>query len=268
MGCEPAVYLIDDGSQDGTAERARQAGADRVIRHAVNQGLGAAVRTGLAAARADGADIVVKLDADLQHDPSDIAALVRPLVDGGADVVYGDRFPKLEYRMPLVRRLGNAVFTGLLRWLTGWPVRDGQPGIFAVNRAYLEGFFLPGDYNYTQQILVDSYHRGMRFAHVPVTFRRRTAGESFISYRYPFKVLPQIVMVLAGDKPMKVFAPIGVAFLAVALTVFCWELALWLTDRAAKPVENVNLVLGTGLFGLQTLFFGILAELIVRRPRG
>jgi glycosyltransferase involved in cell wall biosynthesis len=268
MGCTVSICLVDDGSRDDTAERARQAGVDRVIGHSVNQGLGAAVRTGLAAARADGAEIVVKLDADLQHDPADIAAMVRPLVDGTADVVYGNRFQRLEYRMPLVRRLGNAVFTALLRWLTRWPVRDGQPGIFAVNRAYLDGFFLPGDYNYTQQILVDAYHRGLRFAHVPVTFRRRTTGASFISYRYPFKVLPQIVLVLAGVKPMKVFAPIGVAFLVVALAVFGWELGLWLTDRAAKPVENVNLVLGTGLFGLQTLFFGILAELIVRRPRG
>jgi glycosyltransferase involved in cell wall biosynthesis len=238
-----------------------------VIRHRVNQGLGAAVRSGLTAARAGGADIVVKFDADLQHDPADIAALLAPILGDEADVVYGNRFERLEYAMPWVRRAGNALFTRLMRWLTGWPLRDSQPGIFAVDRAYLEGFYLPGDYNYTQQILLDAYHRGLRFAHVPVAFRRRATGESFVSYRYPFKVLPQIVMVLAGVRPMKVFAPIGLAFLAVALGVFGWELAVWVRGEAARPVENVNLVLGTGLFGLQTLFFGILAELIVRRPR-
>ena len=267
LGCSLSIYIVDDGSSDDTGNLARQAGAERVIRHPVNQGLGAAVRSGLTAAHGDGADIVVKFDADLQHDPADLVAMVRPLLDDEADVVYGNRFERLEYRMPLVRRLGNAAFTGLMRWLTGWPLRDSQPGIFAVGRPYLERFYLPGDYNYTQQILLDAYHRGLRFAHVPVAFRKRATGESFVSYRYPFKVLPQIVMVLVGVKPMKVFAPIGVAFLMLAASVFSWELVRWLGGDAARPVENVNLVLGAGLFGLQTLFFGILAELIVRRPR-
>ena len=64
---------------------------------------------------------------------------------------------------------------------------------------------------------------------------------------------------------MKLFAPIGLAFIGVAAGVFAVELGLWLAGRAPKPVEHVNLVLGGGLFGLQTLFFGILAQLIVER---
>ncbi len=266
-GIDLRVYVVDDGSRDGTRRLAGEAGAHRVLRHRVNRGLGAAVRTGLAAARADGADVAVKFDADLQHDPADIRELLRPILDDEADVVYGNRFERIEYRMPLVRRAGNIVFTGLMRWLTGWPVRDSQPGIFAVGRAYLEVFFLPGDYNYTQQVLLDAYLKGMRFEQVPVTFRRRTTGRSFVSFRYPFKVLPQIVMVLVGVRPMRVFAPLGVAFLAVATAVGGWQAAEWALGEAAKPVRSVNLVLGTGLFGLQTLLFGLLAELVVRKCR-
>jgi len=71
------IYVVDDGSTDNTYKLACEAGANRVLRHRVNQGLGAAIRTGLLAARADEADIVVKLDADLQHDPGDIFALIR-----------------------------------------------------------------------------------------------------------------------------------------------------------------------------------------------
>ena len=152
-----------------------------------------------------------------------------------------------------------------MRWLTGWPLRDSQPGIFALNRSYLEVFRLPGDYNYTQQLLLDAYHKGMRFAHVPVTFRERTTGRSFVSLKYPFKALPQIAMVLVGVRPMKLFAPIGLGFMALGALIFGGELALWLAGRATKPVEHVNFVLGTGLFGLQTLFFGLLAQLIVER---
>ena len=267
IGLELRVYVVDDGSTDGTLKAAREAGADRVLRHRTNRGLGAAVRTGLVSARADGAVIAIKFDADLQHDPQDILKLIQPILADEADVVYGDRSEGIEYSMPLVRRAGNFCFTRLMRWLTGWPLRDSQPGILALSQVYLDQFFLPGDYNYTQQILLDAYHKGMRFEHVPVTFRKRETGQSFISLSYPFKVLSQMVLVLTGVKPMKVFAPLGLFFVAVAAGVFAWELGGWLLGSAVKPVRSVNFVLGTGLFGLQTLFFGLLAEMIVRRNR-
>ena len=62
-------------------------------------------------------------------------------------------------------------------------------------------------------LLLDAFHKGMRFAHVPVTFRERTTGRSFVSLAYPFKALPQIAMVLVGVRPMKLFAPIGLSFM-------------------------------------------------------
>jgi glycosyltransferase involved in cell wall biosynthesis len=267
IGVDASVYVIDDGSKDGSGELARKAGADRVLRHKVNHGLGAAIRTGLRGARSDGADIAVKFDADLQHDPADIAELIRPILEDEADVVYGNRFDRIEYRMPLLRRLGNRFFTALMRFLTGWPLKDSQPGIFAVSRDYLEVFHLPGDYNYTQQVLLDAYHNGMRFAHVPVAFRKRVTGRSFISLKYPFKVGYQILLVLVGAQPMKVFAPIGLLALATALAVFVVEIVRFLAGSNDKPVVHVNLVLGALVLGLQTFFFGILAELIVRRNR-
>lgn len=262
------VYVINDGSRDATASIAAEAGAARVVTHKLNRGLGAAIRTGLTTARNDGADLVIKFDADLQHDPSDIPALLAPFDDDVADVVYGNRFNRIDYKMPLVRSVGNRVFLQLMRWLTGWPLRDSQPGIFAVNRAYLDVFNLPGDYNYTQQILLDAYLNKMRFDHVDVAFRRRETGKSFISFRYPFKVLPQILMVLVAVRPLRVFAPIAFAFLALGAAVFGVEIAQYMLDPSlGKPVRSVNLVLGTGLFGVQTLFFGLLAELIVMTRR-
>ncbi len=263
-GWDAKVYVVDDGCTDATRQLAEEAGAHRVISHKTNRGLGAAVRTGLTAARNDGADIAVKFDADLQHDPNDIPNLIQPIVEDAADIVYGNRFSRIEYKMPPVRSIGNKVFRQLMRWLTGWPLKDSQPGIFAVNKSYLDVFSMPGDYNYTQQILLDAYLKGMRFEHVDVAFRKRETGKSFISLKYPFKVLPQILMVLIAVRPLRVFAPVGIAFLAIGGLVFCWELAGFLFTHAyAKPVRSVNLVLGTGLFGMQTLFFGLLAELIV-----
>jgi hypothetical protein len=270
-GLKLEVVVIDDGSADGTAQAAESAGADRVITHRQNLGLGAAVRSGLNAAAAEEADVFLKIDADLQHNPEDILAVIAPIVAGDADLVYGERFSKISYKMPVIRRVGNIAFRGLMRWLTKWPIQDSQPGIFAVSGAYLEIYDIPGDYNYTQQILLDAYLKGMRFAHVSVDFDQRRAGKSFVSLLYPFKVLPQIVLVIAMTKPMKIFGTCGVLFLLLGTAVFVVQLGQWMLGAAEKPVTNVNLVLGACLFGLQMLFFGILAKLVVltrasRRP--
>jgi glycosyltransferase involved in cell wall biosynthesis len=266
-GHELTIMVVNDGSTDDTARIGADAGADRVVTHKVNQGLGAAVRTGFAYARRLGADIVVKFDGDFQHDPNDVPDLIAPILADEADVVYGNRFKRIEYRMPFVRRAGNLVFTWLMRRLTRWPLKDSQPGILAVNRAYLADFSMPGDYNYTQQILVDAYHRGLRFCHVPVAFRKRMTGRSFVSLKYPLKVLPQIVRVLVCVKPLHVFGLIGLAFLLLALVLMGSDLAKWATGVAHKPLSSVAGIIGLTLFGLQTLFFGLLADLIVQRGK-
>lgn len=267
IGVDLSVYVIDDGSTDATGVLARGAGADRVLKHRVNQGLGAAVRTGLRAARDEGFDLLVKVDADLQHRPEEIVDLVSPILEDQADIVYGNRMEGIQYPMPFLRRVGNLVFSWLMRWLTQWPLKDSQPGIFAVSGEYLRVFNIPGDYNYTQQVLLDAYHKHMRFEHVPVTFRERTSGRSFVSLKYPLKVLPQILLVIVSIKPLKIFVPIGLAFVLLGCGVFSVQLVWWWLGHTSRPVENVNLVLGSGLFGVQTVFFGILAELVVQARR-
>ncbi len=266
-GYELIVHVINDGSTDSTEKLANKNGDTLVISHKKNEGLGSAVRTGLISANRVNADIVVKFDADLQHDPNDILKLINPIQHDEADIVYGNRFEKINYKMPIIRKIGNNVFTKLMKWLTGWPVMDSQPGIFAVNKMFLDNFYLPGDYNYTQQILLDAYHRNLRFSHVLVTFNKRDKGKSFISLGYPIKVIPQIIQVIIGIKPLKVFGPIGWFFLSLGFLVFMFQMIMYILGYTQKPVENVNLVLGSFLFGLQILCFGFLADLIVKFNR-
>lgn len=267
LGFELFVYVVDDGSIDNTYSLAQDAGADRLIKHKTNTGLGAAVRTGLLAAKKEHADIVVKFDADLQHDPRDIIPLIKPILYDEADVVYGNRFEQISYKMPVLRKVGNKVFTKLMGLLTNWPLKDSQPGIFAVNNDYLTVFNLPSDYNYTQQILLDAYHQGMRFAHVPISFHRRTTGISFVSLKYPLKVLPQLFLVVISIKPLKIFYPVGLSCLLFVAALSSVEFTLWLVGKTIKPIAHSNFVLGLGFFGLQTFFFGLLAELIVRTSK-
>ena len=260
-----SIIIINDGSSDNTGDLAKQFGADTVLTHPINLGLGAAVRTGIQVSQDREFDIVVKIDADLQHDPEDVLKIIRPILADEADIVFGNRV--LEYRMPFVRRVGNFLFSRVMRWLTGWPLADSQPGIFCINQRYAAVSFIPGDYNYAQQILIDAHHNHMRFAHVPVAFRRRTTGNSFVSLKYPFEVVPQIVIAIAAVKPLRIFLPMGLLLLATGGVIFLVQLMSWLFGNSTKPVENVNLVLGLLLFGVQTLFFGILAELIVQTRR-
>ena len=258
------IHVINDGSTDTTKNIAEKFEEVKVISHKKNMGLGAAVRTGLLSADKINANIVVKYDADLQHEPNDIIALIKPICDDEADIVYGNRFKNIKYKMPIIRKIGNKFFTKLMKLMTGWPVMDSQPGILAVNDAFLTNFYLPGDYNYTQQILLNAYHRHLRFDHVPVTFKRRDSGKSFVSFIYPFKVIPQIIQVIIGIKPLKIFGPIGWFFLSMSFIVFTYQIILFFLNSAEKPVENVNFVLGSFLFGLIILCFGFLADLVVK----
>lgn len=266
-GHEVFIVVINDGSTDNTGQVLKELSVDHLLEHPSNQGLGSAVRTGLQFCRAQKADIAIKIDADLQHEPSDVLKIIEPIVEGTADIVYGNRFEKIDYKMPLIRRWGNAVFTGLIRWLTKWPVKDGQPGLFAVNHVYLSVCYLPGDYNYTQQILLDGYHKGMRFTTRPVHFHKREKGSSFVTLAYPLRVLPQLLLVLVSIRPMRIFLPVGISLLALSLTLFFSEIYLWMERYTTKPVMHVNLVGGLFMFGMQIILFGLLAEVVVRFRR-
>lgn len=129
-----AIVVVDDGSGDATAERAKEAGAV-VLRHGLNRGQGAALRTGTEAALKLGADIVLHVDADGQHDPETIPALLAPIKEGKADVVFGSRFLGVESQgMPLLRRavlFAGGVFSNVV---LGIPRRmtDPQSGLRAM----------------------------------------------------------------------------------------------------------------------------------------
>ncbi len=124
-----AVVVVDDGSTDKTSLEARNAGAT-VVRHMENSGAGAATMTGLEAARLLGAEAVVTLDADEQHDPHDIPLLLRPILDNTADIVFANRFG-LRNRIPSIRRLFNAIGNVVTFLATGLFVKDSQCGFKA-----------------------------------------------------------------------------------------------------------------------------------------
>jgi glycosyltransferase involved in cell wall biosynthesis len=162
------VIVVDDGSTDGTAERARNAGAD-VIVHARNRGKGHAVRTGLA--RAFEADVthVLLLDGDMQHLPAEARSLLDEAERSGADVVIGERMFDRS-RMPASRYHANRLGSRALSWFVGVPVRDTQCGFRVFRTDMLRSFPLHATgYEIETEMLVKVRRRGGRIAAVPVS---------------------------------------------------------------------------------------------------
>lgn len=262
-GFKIQVLVVDDGCTDKTVEVARRAGADRIISHPQNLGLGAGTRSGMREAYKMGADIALKMDADFQHDPLDIEKVIEPIMLNRADLVFGSRFAgKINYRMPIIRYVGNKTFTWLMRLLTGWKITDAQTGLMVYARAYLAVFSMPGNYNPPQQTLIDAFHKKMRYAEVPVVFHPRTTGKSFVSLKYPFKVATQIIQIFMITAPLKVFMPIGLLSLGAGCLLGIVEAGMLLTGALDAMHKGSIIVLI--LFGIQALFFGFLADLVIQ----
>jgi glycosyltransferase involved in cell wall biosynthesis len=186
---EVRVIVVDDGSRDGSADTARRCRADVIVRHERNRGLGAALRSGLAAARSINARAAVYLDADGEYDPREIPRLLAPIASGEADYVLGSRYLGGHREgQTWHRRLGNAAFTALLCVLAGRRITDGQTGFRAFSRRALEAAEIVHDYNYAQVLTLDLLRKGMRLREVPISYHRRRAGRSFVGAAYLWRV--------------------------------------------------------------------------------
>jgi hypothetical protein len=169
--------VIDDGSDDDTADVARRHGA-LVVRTPVRRGGGAALRLGFDIALAHGARVVVTMDADGQHLPGEIEALVRPVVEGHAAFVIGSRILGRHESGSRLRSAGIHVFNLVIRLLTPVRVTDCSNGFRALRTAELSRLQLRQDQFHTAELIIDAAKRGFAIAEVPVTVRRRASGES------------------------------------------------------------------------------------------
>jgi dolichol-phosphate mannosyltransferase len=142
-----SIYVVDDASPDDVGAHVRAIGDPRIrlLVHDVNQGVGGAMITGYRQALRDGMDICAKMDADDQMDPNHLPALIEPLLSGRADYAKGNRFHDVAalQRMPLIRKLGNAGLSFLIKAASGqWHVFDPTNGYTAIHRAALDALDL------------------------------------------------------------------------------------------------------------------------------
>src|SRR5215210_398838 len=186
------VLLVDDGSRDATPEIAREHGA-RVRSHPESLGLGAALRTGLEAARDEGYAAAVYLDGDGEYDPADLERVLDPIARGRADYVLGSRFLGHRDGMSWHRTLANRGTSAMLGTLMGTVTSDAQTGLRAFSARALASARITHDYNYAQVLTLSLWGHGIEPVEVPIRYRRRTSGRSFVRYpEYLARVVPAV----------------------------------------------------------------------------
>jgi len=258
------VLIVDDGSSDRTVEVARELGADHVIRHTANKGLARAFRNGLDASLRLGADIVVNTDGDNQYCGGDIPALIRPILDGSADIVIGDRKARTNPNFSFRKKCLQIVGSFLVGRISGIRVPDAVSGFRAISRDAALQLNIVSTFSYTIEMLIQAGAKRLSVASVPIG-TNGTTRESRL-----FRSIPQfikrsaatIVRIYAMYRPLRVFFLIGATLtLAGAIPVLRF-LYFYFVDGGQGHVQS--LVLGGVLIiiGFIALMIGLVADLI------
>ncbi len=199
---EAEVIVVDDGSSDSTDEAASKAGA-RVVRHPYSKGNGAAIKSG---ARAATGDVIVFMDADGQHDPADITALLARL-DEGYDMVVGAR--QAGSQASLGRGIANRFYNRLATYMTGHKVADLTSGFRAVRAAKFREFLylLPNGFSYPTTSTMAFFRAGYSVAYEPIHAAKRVGKSHLRPLHDGLRFLLIIFKIGTLYSPLKLFAP-------------------------------------------------------------
>ena len=210
--------VVDDGSTDGTADAAAQAGA-RVVRHPYSMGNGAAIKAGIRAAQGE---VLVMMDADGQHAPEDVPRLLDALT--GHAMVVGARTRGTGTGAH--RGLANAIYNALASYVVNRKVEDLTSGFRAVVAEHARRFvyLLPNTFSYPTTITMAFFRSGLPVRYVPIAAAPRI-GKSHISLvRDGSRFLMIILRIATLFSPLRVFLPVSVAFFLVGAGRYAWTM--------------------------------------------
>lgn len=206
------VIVVDDGSADRTAEIAKKAGAEVII-HKTNKGKGSALKTGFKAAAEIGADIIITMDSDGQHNPADIPKLIVPIIEGNADVVNGSRYLNgLDKNTPIYRRVGQTILDRVTNVSSGVKITDSQSGFRAFAASTVDTFrFDAQGMGIESEMLADAGKAGLRIKEVEIGVRYDVDGSTLNPIQHGLEVFIMALKDIEFNKPLYYFTVPGLS---------------------------------------------------------
>ena len=256
------VIVVDDGSTDNTARVAELAGAT-VIRHDENRGKGAAIQSIVAEARKRTPDILVLLDADSQHNPDEIPALIKPISEG-FDLVIGSREAQKD-KTPTYRRIGQKVLLRSTRLISKHSVSDSQSGFRALSRRAMDELELrEKGFAVESEMLAQAAGKNLRITEVPISNIYTANGSTLNPVRHGIGVLNRIIVMITHRRPLFFFGLLGSTLLAVGLIVGVRVLRVAMTTGDLAAGSAILTLLFT-VTGILAVFTGIILNALGRR---
>ncbi|MCZ7570630.1 MAG: glycosyltransferase family 2 protein [Ardenticatenaceae bacterium] len=208
------LIVVDDGSEDRTAEIAASYAFVRLLRHPINRGYGAAIKTGFCHARGE---LLAFLDADGTYPPERFPDLCRAALLEDADVVVGSRRSGADSRMPALRRVGNFIWSNLVSLMGNHRVDDPASGMRVLRRSALPRLYpLPDGLNFTPVMSMRAVHEGLAVVEVPIPYHERLGRSKLSVVRDGTRFLKTILWTALEYNPVRLLGLIGLAALGVA----------------------------------------------------
>ncbi|KKP68772.1 MAG: Glycosyl transferase family 2 [Candidatus Moranbacteria bacterium GW2011_GWE1_35_17] len=264
---EVLVQVVNDGSKDKTAEVSRQAGAELIVSHNTNRGIGVAFKTAVTNALENGADIMVNIDADGQFNPDDIAKMINPILKGEADMVIADRFGEHKAKnIPWIKDFLNRLASKMVGKFMRYNIKDLTCGFRAMNSETMLKLNLPGGFTYTQETIIDALGKNLKLKWVPVEvtyFADRKSRVVKSVYQFVSDSFKIILKAIRDVRPMKFFGIPGLVLIIISLIILIIFLISYFQDLKISPYRNY-LLLSVSLFliGLQAIIFALIADMI------
>jgi glycosyltransferase involved in cell wall biosynthesis len=259
---ELEVIVVDDASRDRTAERAAAHSGVRLVRHKLNRGYGAALKTGFSEARGE---LLAFLDADGTYPPEKLSELCRAVLQDKADMVIGSRMLSRDSEMPTVRRVGNTLFASLLSVVGKHRVWDSASGMRVLRRKVLGSLYpLPDGLDFTPAMSTRALYQDLRMVEVPIPYRERVGRSKLNVVRDGLRFLRSILWTATLYKPLRIFGTLGLAMLVSAVILALPPLVYYVQNHSVREdsIYRLIAVLILSAAGVNVLAFGLISGAI------
>ena len=256
--------IIDDGSQDDTVNVAKANGVDHVIRHLGNRGLARAFMTGLEVSLNLGADVIVNTDADNQYNADDIPALVRPILEGRAEIVVGARPIETIEHFSVIKKLLQKLGSWVVRVASKTDILDAPSGFRAMSRTAAQKLMVFNDYTYTLETIIQAGQKNMAIVSVPIRVNDDLRPSRLVKSipSYIKRSIVTIIRIFVIYRPFRFFGTIGAVLLLTGFIIglrFLWNYMQGNGEGHIQSLILAALLLG---MGFQTFLVAFLADLL------